>query len=71
MAAFPGAPGGMPGMPDPNAGLNEQEAQMVKYVRALSFARGEATILRSRFAKELRATMELSRAIGDKTRALY
>jgi hypothetical protein len=44
MAAFPGAPGGMPGM-DPNAGLSEQEAQMVKYVRALSFARGEAAPL--------------------------
>jgi hypothetical protein len=30
---------------DPNAGLSEQEAQMVKYVRALSFARGEAAPL--------------------------
>ncbi|KAF2685376.1 mitochondrial import inner membrane translocase, subunit Tim17/22 [Lentithecium fluviatile CBS 122367] len=32
--AFTGAPGGMPGMPNPNAGLSEQEAQMVKYMQA-------------------------------------
>lgn len=31
--AFPGSPGGMPAGMDPNAGMNEQERQMVKYVR--------------------------------------
>jgi len=34
--AFPGGPGALPSALDPNAGMSEQEQQMVKAVRMIS-----------------------------------